>query len=82
MTLKLLEKLYGINEISFISNYRPFTEVDCDACVPEFVAKGGCECMIIGPLGGCDVSSRIPEGCYSCENKATEYCKSVTGKLL
>ena len=72
--------MYGINVIPFISIFLPSTEVDCDACVSEFVAKGGCECMNGG--NDCDVSGLIPEGCYSCGDKAAEYCESVPGKLF
>ena len=68
--------MYGINKIPYISICLPPTEVDCDACVSEFAANGGCDSRVI------DVSDLIPDGCSSCGDKANEYCESISGKLL
>ena len=46
-------------------------EKDCDACVSELAANGGC-----------GVSELILEGCTSCHDQMNEYCKSILGKLL
>ena len=51
--------------------------MDCDECVSSFADSGGCSC-IENPT--CDVSSLIPEGCFSCEkDKAIKYCDSQKG---
>ena len=63
-----------------MSYYLLSTEVDCDACISEFAANGGCKCMNAG--NDCDVSALIPEGCYNCGDEATEFCESVSGKRM
>lgn len=40
--------------------------VNCDACVAEFAANGGCD-----DFGNEDL---IPEGCYECGDAAAEFC--------
>ena len=62
---------YGLtqNYFSFILKDR----VNCDECVSKFSEAGGCGCMINQP---CDVSNLIPDGCYTCEDKAIKYCNS------
>ena len=56
-----------------LKNYLSEKLVNCDECVSKFSEAGGCGCMINQP---CDVSNLIPDGCYTCEDKAIKYCNS------
>merc|ERR1719204_1386716 len=47
------------------------TTPDCPACVAEYAAAGGCECMADDD---CDDEPLIPEGCMMCGEAAVEYC--------
>ena len=68
---------FELQNIILITCYDcPSIEVDCDSCVSEFAANGGCDKL------GSDVSNLIPEGCFTCGDKAVEYCESISGKLL
>jgi hypothetical protein len=44
---------------------------NCDVCVREFAAAGGCACMADN---GCDARQLIPTGCDGCGDQATTYC--------
>ena len=46
-------------------------EVDCDACVEEFMMNDGCECWMDEE---CDVEEKVPEGCDSCGDQAAVAC--------
>ena len=56
-----------------LKNFLAEKLVNCDECVSKFSEAGGCGCMINQP---CDVSNLIPDGCYTCEDKAIKYCNS------
>ena len=49
------------------------SQKNCTACVEDFAASGGCECM---GAPGCDLSAHIKPECYSCAIELYGHCGS------
>ena len=45
--------------------------VNCDKCISDFSAAGGCECI---KNEECNQLSLIPDGCLPCGEQAIEHC--------
>ena len=54
-------------------------DIDCKACLSEFIEKKVCECMA---NRRCKVAEIVSPGCKSCRDTAMEYCNSLTGSII
>jgi hypothetical protein len=52
-----------------------YAQVDCQTCVEDFAAKGGCAAMLAGE----DVDHLVPTGCDPCGQQAAQHCLGGTG---
>ena len=56
----------------FSESITPVPETnDCERCVSDFSAGGGCECL---NKQDCNLSALIPEGCSACGFEAIQFC--------
>jgi len=67
---------FGFCSADCPSNTESSEAVDCGACIAEFAADGGCECLLqfLMDHTACDVAALIPEGCSTCSHDAVGHC--------
>lgn len=51
-------------------------ENNCNTCIDDISAAGGCECL---KDKDCSMINLIPEECFMCDNKIMEFCDSKKG---